>query len=162
MMSFISVGDNAYVTIEQANNLINKYLVSSDKRRVYWEHLSDSDKDVLIVSGTAKYDTQRFLFKGTKVDKGQQLQFPRMINGYRVEVPESVVYAYLLMSIIDGIQSSNASDINMENVKSFADGSGARIEYKDNSGLEYGNKKNVSGMLNDVFEKYIKEYTLIV
>lgn len=162
------VGVNCYTDIDQANELISDNFMSTNKIRQYWEGLEDDDKKSLIYSSTKLCDTDRLLYKGSKLNIEQKMQFPRRNYwGTIIECPESIK----LGIIVNGVQScivENESSADFESlksngVKSFADGSGARIEFASASELKAAdNNKNSMGLFNNVFHKYFIGYTKLV
>lgn len=159
-MSLI-VGENSYVDVHQADELIHGRFMTSSKERTYWDSLTNGDKEIILVSTTEKYDKDNLLFKGRKATANQNLQFPRLTNcGNTVEVPVQVVVGYILMGIYDNIiGTSDEAQLQLNGVKSFADGSGARIEFGGTSDLSQQYSKNSLGLYNNVFDIYIKQYT---
>lgn len=160
----IVVGENSYIDVTEADRLIASRYMSRSKEKKFWDSLSNEDKECLIISATEKYDTDNMLFKGRKALAIQKLQFPRFDKlGVLVQVPDKVLVCYLLMGIYDCIiGDSNEAYLQLSGVKSFADGSGARIESGSDSTMSNEFVKNSLGIYNGVFNKYIKEFTDIV
>ena len=85
----ISVGENSYVTLEEAETMAAYTCLSSDKAYLFWKELSDSDKSVLLVNSCRAIDNLKF--SGRRRSLGQHLEFPRVDNhisgiGYRLYV----------------------------------------------------------------------------
>ena len=159
------VGTNCYTDIEQANELISEYMLSTNPIRVKWESLQDNDKKTIILDSTMKYDNNAILYKGRKQNKNQPLQFPRIEKcSDVVECPERIKIGLLIQGIKDLIaeqsESGDFSILQSSGVKSFADGSGARIEFASaNELVGNSNVKNELGLYNSVFKTYFKQYT---
>lgn len=158
------VGVDSYISVDNADKLIRSRFMSSSKERKFWDGLDLEDKEIIIVSTTEQYDTDTMLYKGRKKDANQPLQFPRLDNyGNIIEVPERVILGYILIGIYDNIISqSDEATLKLSGVKSFADGSGARIEFGGASDISQEYTKNSMGIFNGLFNKYIKQYTLLV
>lgn len=162
------VGTNCYTDISQANELISEYMLSTNTIRVMWESLQDNDKKTIILNATMKYDNDAILYKGRKQSKDQSLQFPRVENcSDVVECPERIKIGLLIQGIKELIaeqsESGDFSILQSSGVKSFADGSGARIEFASaNEMVGNNNVKNELGLYNSVFKTYFKQYTLYV
>lgn len=161
------VGTNCYTDIEQANQLIADYMLSSNPIRKMWEELNNNDKKTIILSSTMKYDNNNMLYKGEKQNKDQSLQFPRIEKCGIVECPERVKIGLLVQGIRELINESATNGeyevLQASGVKSFADGSGARVEFANASDLiGSNNSRNEIGLYNNVFRTYFKQYTLYV
>lgn len=162
------VGTNCYTDIEQANELIREYMLSTNPIRVMWESLQDNDKKTIILNTTMKYDNDAILYKGRKQSKDQSLQFPRIENcSDVVECPDRIKIGLLIQGIKELIaeqsESGDFSILQSSGVKSFADGSGARIEFASaNEMVGNNNVRNELGLYNSVFKTYFKQYTLYV
>lgn len=158
-------GVNCYTDVAEANELIEAVFMSNDKERVYWESLSDEDKASIIYKNTLLYDNDDMYYKGYKQDKTQSLQFPRIIrNGEVMEVPQLVKIGLLLQGIKDCMYSSESdySELKENGIKSFTDGTGAKIDFFGNSELSAINVKRADGMFSGIYELYFKPYTILV
>lgn len=162
------VGTNCYTDISQANQLIEDYMLSTNPIRVMWNSLQDEDKKTIILNSTMKYDNDAILYKGRKQSKDQSLQFPRIENCSDViECPDRIKIGLLIQGIKELIaeqsESGEFSVLQSRGVKSFADGSGARVEFASANELAGNNNvKNELGLYNGVFKTYFKQYTLYV
>lgn len=163
------VGTNCYTDVEQANQLIADNFMSSSPIKKMWDSLENSDKTILIYSNTKICDKDSMLYKWFKQSADQPLQFPRVMgcNGQVIECPDLVKLGILVQGIRSVIETTGSSDnftaLQASGVKSFADGSGARIEFASSSDLKgTDNNKNSLGIYNGVFKQYFKEYTEFV
>ena len=155
------VGTNAYADVAEYDALISSRFMSSNPIRQYWESLSNGDKECLIVGSTLKLDNDSMLYKGYKQDKTQPLQFPRLLNSTDVlECPDNVKLGILLQGCKDTMAEGTTEGEMMENgVKSFADGTGARIEFASSSdGLL---AKTSNGINRDIWIHYFADYSLM-
>ena len=160
------VGTNCYTDINDANQLIADNFMSSNPIKKVWDSLQDEDKTVLIYSSTQLCDKDSILYKGYKADINQPLQFPRCA-GVSIEVPELVKLGILVQGIkqyiVDSGSSGDFEALQANGIKSFADGSAARVEFANATDLKTSsNYKNNLGLFNDVFKKYFIQYTKIV
>ena len=130
----IVVGQNSYMTVADADLIVSSRFMSISKERKLWDSLSEDDKNILIVSTTEKYDNNNMMYKGIKKDIEQALQFPRIINNKEVDCPE-VIKVGLIMQCIRDLIADRSEEESLKNmgVKSFTDGSGAKIEFSDTS-----------------------------
>lgn len=152
------VGENAYCTVEEANTLIADNCMSTSKEVEIWSKLNNKDKEILIISATQKYDNNTLNYKGIKFDKNQSLEFPRLVNGVKIECPDDVALGYIILGLSDYSQSNSQFNELMDSgVKSFADGSGARIEF-DTDSLNK-NKYNIG--TNKIISTYFDKYRVI-
>ena len=81
------VGENSYVTLEEAEAIVKANTLSSDATAQKWESLSDNDKEVLLA--TSCRDINALKFDGRRKNYGQVLEFPRVSStvsgiGYRL------------------------------------------------------------------------------
>lgn len=150
------VGQNSYVTVAEADEIIASRFMSISNERKLWNSLSEEDKSILIVTTTEKYDNNSMLYKGIKKDVKQALQFPRIINSKLVDCPETIK-AGLIMQCIKDLIADSSEEESLKNigVKSFADGSGARIEFSDKATC---NSLNID---NKIWRQYFSAWSLI-
>lgn len=73
----IVVGEDSYVTVEEATSYIQQYYTSKDERRLAWEALTEEDKEVFLRKATRQIDL--LPLQGVKLDTDQKLQFPRLL-----------------------------------------------------------------------------------
>jgi hypothetical protein len=150
----IVVGQNSYMTVADADLIVSSRFISISKERKLWDSLSEEDKDILIVYTTEKYDNNTMMYKGVKKDTEQALQFPRIINNKEVECPEAIKAGLIVQCIKDLIaDSSEEESLKNMGIKSFADGSGARIEFSDTS------TSNVINIDNKIWKQYFSDWS---
>lgn len=154
------VNENSYMTLEEANSIVENSFISSSKEWQFWNNLSDNDKRILIINCTELVDRSCFLYKGIKQSNFQNMQWPRIINNKIVNVPYSLKKG-IVLNIINESINNNTQEGELINigVKSFADGGGARIEFKDNI-----NKfdKNSFGVYKYIWKQYFAEWSMII
>ena len=160
----IVIGTNAYADINEYNNLINTRFMSNNPIRKYWESLSNSDKESLIIGSTLKYDNETMLYKGVKQSSEQSLQFPRIINNSDIlECPDNIKLGIILQGCNDSmIEGTTEGEMLANGVKSFADGTGARIEFIDSSSSKGSAVRTSNGIIRDIWIHYFAQYSLMV
>ncbi len=89
----LTVGTDTYITIAEADAIINGLLLSTDAKRAAWAALSDADKEVYLRHAALWIET--LPYTGGLYDDTQALQFPRDYNTGGV-VPEAVKQAQAL------------------------------------------------------------------
>lgn len=154
------VGVNAYADVNEYDDLISSRFMSNNPIRKYWNELSNEDKTSLIIGSTLKYDKDSFYYKGYKQDIEQSLQFPRLFSEDNVfECPDNIKLGIILQGIKDNMMIGTTEGEMIENgVKSFADGTGARIEFASSSdGLA---ARTSNGINRDIWMSYFDEYTI--
>lgn len=154
------VGENSYMTLEEANDLIKQTFISKDNNRVFWDSLSDDDKITLIINNTELIDGNNMLYKGNKLNVGQLMQFPRKDRyGNVIECPKRIKIGLLMQalkdSVVNGRQETLLKDMGVE---TFKDGSGASITFTTS---ESSNLKNKQNIYKDVWQRYFSEYSYI-
>ena len=158
-MSLI-IGTNAYADVNAYDDLIASRFMSTNPIRVFWESLSNEDKECLIVGSTLKYDRDSFNYKGYKQDRTQPLQFPRLLNSDDViSCPDNIKLGIVLQGCKDALSEGTTEGEMYENgIKSFADGTGARIEFASSSdGLA---AKTSNGINRDIWMNYFDDYVI--
>lgn len=155
------VGVNAYCDIAEADSLITSRFMSNNPIRKYWSNLSNDDKSTLIVGNTAMYDNDGMLYKWFKQDKTQPLQFPRITQfGDVIECPDNIKLGIILQGLKDCMVSESTEGEMMANgIKSFQDGTGAKIEFDNSSNAYKSNSKNSLGLYNNIWRQYFSEYS---
>jgi hypothetical protein len=117
----MTVGQDTYITLEEAEEIIAGYLLSSDAPRMAWDALSDADKGVHLKQGLIRIDAQ--IFTGRKAEKDQALQFPRY---GKTAVPQSVKIAQALEACTGiGIsaEAEKRAQLQAQGIQSFSAGS---------------------------------------
>lgn len=150
------IGQNSYMTVAEADELI-QYLPFNDTCRKVWESLEDSEKTSVILSSTFMYDKESMEYRGVKKDKEQGLQFPRIYNKNEIECPLDVKLGLLVLGL-SNISSNNSEEesLRREGIKSFADGSGAKMEFIENFKNTH---ENSIGIDNDIWKIYFEKYS---
>lgn len=69
------IGEDTYVTLDEANQYIKNYYLSSDPLRVQWESTADTDKEILLRKSFSQINELPFTGKPTNAK--QSLPFPR-------------------------------------------------------------------------------------
>lgn len=152
------VGENTYMSLDEANEIINSRYRSNSNIKKIWTELNDEDKTITILSVTERFDNRYMFYKGDKLSKDQKLQFPRVINNMTFECPFSIKHGLLLQAIRE-IEDEQSEEIQLKNkgVKSFADGTGAKIDFETTT-----KNKNQLDMYSDIWNKYFSEWSLLV
>lgn len=90
------VGKDTYITIEQANEYVSNYYLSSDPLRIQWEASSEEDKEVLLRKAFNQINSLPFIGKPKRVD--QPLPFPRYCD-FKPQDMQNVQYAQVEQAI---------------------------------------------------------------
>lgn len=72
----LSVGTDSYVTVNEADELVASYFLSSDATRTAWSEASDSDKEVALRRSCSSINNLKFL--GRRKTTHQTMEFPRV------------------------------------------------------------------------------------
>ena len=158
------VGTNCYADIAGYNELITNNFLSNNPIRVFWDSLDDADKKSLIISSTSKYDKESFCYKGFKLDVEQPLQFPR-INVYKktIDCPDAIKLGIILNSLRDTMsENSTESEMRANGIKSFQDGTGAKIELEYSGNVSKSAMKTGEGVYRVIWETYFSEYSNLI
>lgn len=121
------------MTLAQLNTEIVKYVLPSKLADISWSNLGNEAKTVAL--NRANKQINRLMFIGHKVDEDQEDQWPRIILGETVELPDDIiaaicdyVYEYLHIfntstfeSIRQGITSEKIGPVSVTYDKSVLD-----------------------------------------
>lgn len=149
------VGINTYLTVREADKLVESYFLETEDVRTQYENLSDEDKNALLYRGCM--DMQKLLYRGYKKDNSQKLAFPRVNRGGYESDEELVKLAQLLNSIsfmeLDSNQlSTKTSEMRRAGIKNFTLGS-------FNIGLEgsigTGSQRSNSGIVEQLLPMWL-------
>ena len=152
----IVVGQNSYMTVEEADELI-QYLPFNNSCRKIFESLNDDEKTSVIISSAFMYDTDSMEYIGVKKDKEQSLQFPRIYKDNEIDCPFYVKLGLLILGLSDiSSNDSEEESLRKAGIKSFADGSGAKMEFIENFKTTHVNS---IGIDKDIWKKYFSEYS---
>ena len=149
------VGTNTYLTVREADKLVESYFMENEDVRTEYENLSDEDKSALLYRGCM--DMQKLLYRGYKKDKLQKLAFPRVSRG-GYESDESLVkLAQLLNSIsfmeLDSNQlTQKTSEMRKAGIKNFTLGS-FNIGIDGGSGT--GSQRSNSGAVEQLLTMWL-------
>lgn len=150
------VGQNSYMKLAEADELI-QYLPFNDSCRKLWESLENNEKTSVIISSTFMYDKDSMEYKGIKKNKEQNLQFPRIYNDTEIECPFDVKLGLLVIGLSDiNNNSSEEESLRKAGIKSFADGSGAKMEFVENFKTTH---ENSVGIDKDIWKRYFEKYS---
>lgn len=150
------IGQNSYMTVAEADEIVTSNFISTSTERKLWNSLDENDKVVIISSTTNKYDTDAMIYKGSKVSRVQKLQFPRKIHNKIVECPDTIKIGLILQALSDlRADSSEEADLRLQGIKSFADGSGAKIEFSETI------KNSVCGLNINIWHRYFSMWSMI-
>lgn len=150
------VGQNSYMTVAEADELI-QYLPFNDNCRKLWESLENNEKTSVIISSTFMYDKDSMEYKGIKKNKEQNLQFPRIYNDNDIECPFDIKLGLLVIGLSDiSSNDSEEESLRKAGIKSFADGSGAKMEFVENFKTTHVNS---IGIDKDIWKKYFEKYS---
>lgn len=96
----LEVGINSFLTVEEADIIVQEELLTASSESKLWSLLSSNDKEVILKQGTR--DINSLNFKGTRAN-GSKLKFPRYINGVNVGIPYEVKVATVVNALMNNI-----------------------------------------------------------
>lgn len=148
----LTVGVNSYMSLEEADVIIENELLDSDEEYTTWNCLSNDSKEKLIVKGTRLVDT--LPWRGIKYNLSVvgSLQWPRIINNQLIDCPYDIKVGLLLQVIIDyinkGKKETQLMELGVTNYK-----------IKDASITFDSSKVNKLNNINtDIFNTYFKNW----
>ena len=152
----LTVGSNSYISIEEVKTIAEDYIT----RKEYCEtFLSLSDNEICKLVNLSTKLIDKVWFKGKKVDIEQPLAFPRIFKNKVVDCPEDIKIAIVMQAVQEHVNNTT-DELQLRNlgVKSYKI-DGASIEFNTET---VSNVKNRYGVYSDIFEQYIKSYTVVV
>lgn len=100
----LEVGLDSYVTLQEAENILESVCTSNDSAYIKWNELSDSDKEVLLRNSCR--DINSLKFTGKRQNLGQKLEFPR-VNQLPCGIGYSLYISQFTDNVLAGAGSSN-------------------------------------------------------
>lgn len=94
----LEIGINSFVTLEEAEDIVENEVFSASSEYKLWEGLSDKDKEIICKRGTLIINRLEFI--GNSIKYRYKLKFPRVINGV-VEVPHDIKVATVLSGLME-------------------------------------------------------------
>ena len=98
------VGENSYVTIEEAQSIVDNELYSDSSESILWESLSDKDKELICKKGTMAINSLEFI--GHRLVWKNKLKFPRVIDGIE-QIPDEIKMAAVINGLMDKVATSS-------------------------------------------------------
>lgn len=136
----IEVNVDSYVTVQEADEYVGKYYMSTDDKSVAWIAMDEGQKEVALRNGAMAIDS--VVYPGRKKDSEQVMEFPRCYkNGYyfplswyetytietgswhcMVDVPDKIKHSQVeeALEIVSRSADSNNYDAYNGSVKSFS------------------------------------------
>ena len=146
-MRFI-LGENTYMTLEEANEIMTDEFASDSAELAIWNQLDLLGKQRLILNGTRIINT--LVWIGRQYPGYQELAWPRIIQYRYVDCPYDVKVAILKQALLDSINDEK-QEVSLQElgVKSY--------KIKDAS-IEFIDGHNRSKLANGIYEKVYKIY----
>lgn len=146
-------GENTYMTVEEANDIVNSCLLTTSDEYINWNKLLTNDKESLILSSTELFE--QLLYIGRKYTD-QNMQFPRLVNGDKLDTPKIIKLAIIRQGLREVIANSKyelkLKSMGIEEYKT----DGASIKFS--SGDKGAYSINTNGIYTDL-ARSIRRYT---
>lgn len=150
----LAVGKNSYMTLEEADTLLNEELFSDDEELEAWNNLAEEDKTKLIIKGTREVDHLPFLGIKYNIDSVQPLQWPRVLNNQTVECPREVKLGLLKQTLRSKINKGKKESKLLEmGVKEYKI-KDASISFSDKNYTKLSN-----GIYSDIYLECFNRWT---
>ena len=148
----IEIGINSYMSLDEANEIIEEELLSNDSDLISWKALSDTDKEKLVIIGTRLVDKLPFL--GIKYNDKIVLQWPRVMNNNEIECPRDIKIGLLKQVLRDyGNKDKQETKLQELGVKSYSI-KNASISFSD-----VNSNKLSNGVYKDIYLEYFSKWT---
>ena len=148
----IEIGINSYMSLDEANEIMEEELLSNDSDLMAWKALSDTDKEKLVIIGTRLVDKLPFL--GIKYNDKIVLQWPRVMDNKEVECPRDIKIG-LLKQVLRDYYNKNKQETKLQElgVKSYSI-KNASISFSD-----VNSNKLSNGVYKDIYLEYFSKWT---
>lgn len=151
----LTVGTNSYMSLEEANTIVENELLDTSNEYKNWNSLNENNKTKLIIKGTRIIDS--IPFRGVKynLSKVGELQWPRLINNELIECPPEVKVA-LIRQVLREYTNSSRQEMQLQEmgVKSYSINK-ASISFGDKNSTKLDN-----GIYNDIYFELLKKWVL--
>ena len=148
----IKIGINSYMSLDEANEIIEEELLSDDSDLIAWRALSDTDKEKLVIRGTRLVDKLPFL--GIKYNDEITLQWPRVMNNKEIECPREIKIGLLKQVLRDyGNKDKQETKLQELGVKSYSI-KNASISFSDVNCNKLSN-----GVYKNIYLEYFSKWT---
>lgn len=148
----IEIGINSYMSLDEANEIIEEELLSNDSDLIVWKALSDTDKEKLVIIGTRLVDKLPFL--GIKYNDNIVLQWPRVMNNKEIECPRDIKIGLLKQVLRDYVNKDKQETKLQElGIKSYSI-KNASISFSDVNPNKLSN-----GVYKDIYLEYFSKWT---
>ena len=151
----LTVGTNSYMSLEEANTIVENELLDTSNEYTVWNSLSENNKTKLIIKGTRIIDS--IPFRGVKynISKVGELQWPRLINNELIECPPEVKIAIIRQILRDYTNSSKQeTQLQEMGVKSYSINK-ASISFGDKNSTKLDN-----GIYNDIYFELLRKWVI--
>lgn len=118
------LGEDSYVTLEEANEYVEKYYSKDTEEYQLWfsESYKDSDKEANLRNSAMAINNLQY--RGAKKHKGQPLAFPRKVSSYGGLMYTPFVSQYYDNTLVSGFSDGDgglrsAKKAQIENVLAF-------------------------------------------
>lgn len=146
------VGVNSYMTVEEADSIVNDVFFDDDDDAKLWTSMTDNNKQKIILAGTRLIN--RLPFLGQQYPGFDRLPWPRLINGVYMECPYDVKAAILKQGLRDRI-NSNKNETKLQEL-------GVRTYSIKNASVTFGDGlskiKLNNGVYSDIFSEYLDRW----
>lgn len=99
----LKIGYNSFVTLEEAQSIVEEELYSDSLEYILWSRLNESDREKICKQGALDINTLEFI--GRRDVSKYKLKFPRIIHGEEV-IPEEIKIA----SVLNGLMTKVTKD----------------------------------------------------
>lgn len=98
------VGENSYITLEEAQSIVENELYSDSPEYTLWESLSEKDKELICKKGTFAINSLNFI--GQRLVWQTNLKFPRYIDGIE-QTPDEIKVACVINGLLDKMSTAS-------------------------------------------------------
>lgn len=146
------VGVNTYMTVEEADSIIEDEFDSTDTEYKIWQGLDTAGKQRAIVKGTRLVNT--LIWRGIQYPGYNQMPWPRLIQYRYVDCPYDVKVGILKQSLKDKVNDvKQETKLQELGVKSYSI-KGASITFTDN----VNQNKLSNGIYDNVYREYFEKW----
>ena len=146
----IIVGENSYVTIEEANTILEDYFDTES-----WDNANDNVKEKALKNATRNIDT--LSLRGHKYSSSQKLKFPRNFSIFdesgEIETKVKIAATVEALAILDNRNNETVSDIARLGITGRSV-EGTSVSYSEK--IIISERKKVDNLVSDTARKELK------
>ena len=143
------IGVDSYISVEEADELLQKYFFENDPPIILWSNLTVSNKEIYLRKACLQLES--LPFRGAKEHRTQILSFPRRDGNMATIKLAQALQAIMLTDTIAQDEQAIRNNIRQSGVKSYKIGNLSET-FSSTLGRNFG---NVSIQVLEILKRYL-------